>query len=162
MTEKTYKIGDVVAWAKVPNGALVLFGIEYARRLGVDGWWCIENAEWYALRDDPSVFIWDNERPHGALVTIIALGLTGREIAADLQRMAEVFEVQEALRGLFGATMKDRALRPTMLTLVAFADARSEGEPKKGIDVLAEHLHASGWRPGDTAERASELLRGAP
>lgn len=75
----------------------------------------------------------------GDSVTIVALGITGEETAADLQRLAEVFEVREALM----REDEDYAHLPLTATLAA------------------ERLHAAGWRPGMTAEDAARLLAGA-
>jgi hypothetical protein len=89
----------------------------------------------------------------GDQVTIIALGLTGQETAADLQRLAEVFEVREAVAREFAVWRE-----------VQYAAGGDEAmcATDEAVAVVIERLHAAGWRPGDTAERAAELLRGAP
>jgi hypothetical protein len=70
--------------------------------------------------------------------TIVALGLTGEESAADLQRLAEVFEVREYL-------------------IRSGDDAVWCGQE---LDVFAACLHAAGWRPGMSAEDAARRLAG--
>lgn len=117
MAEMTIKVGDVVAWADVPDGTLARYGDGcYFLRLGnLDTDRLVRDWTW-------STQDWDR-------VTIIAMGLTGHETAEDLRRLAEVFEVREALTAVGGPA------------------------------ELAERIHAAGWRPGDTAERAALLLR---
>lgn len=117
MAEMTIKVGDVVAWADVPDGTLARYndGCYFLRLGNLDTDRLVRDWTW-------STQDWDR-------VTIIAMGLTGHETADDLRRLAEVFEVREALTAVGGPA------------------------------ELAERLHAAGWRPGDTAERAALLLR---
>lgn len=95
MTDKTVKVGDVVAWDEVPSGAMVkcLFGlhIHYAMRMRDGGSWpAVDSKDWmefavswgwkgmpYGLTSDP---------------VVIALVLTGNETANDLRALAEAFE----------------------------------------------------------------------
>lgn len=86
----TVKVGDVVAWDKVPSGALVLFGIEYAARLEHDGFWCVENGEWLGPECEPRWWSWASEHT-GVKVTIIALDVPANATADDLRMLAEVF-----------------------------------------------------------------------
>ena len=67
LQRESVKIGDTVAWADVPDGAMV-------REREGD---CAVRHVYSGVRGN---------------VTIIALGLTGFESAEDLQRMAEVFD----------------------------------------------------------------------
>lgn len=85
------------------------------------------------------------ELDNGLDVVVIALNLTGSETAADLQRLAEIFEVREALVQLFRAEnpADNERLRTMLMSL---------------CDGAAEILHAAGWRPGMTAENAARLL----
>ena len=93
------KIGDTVAWADVPDGAMVRTatrqaGVVHALRIvghgrfvsGTWGWreWDLR-WEWSAEAEAPAWL----KHPDP---TIIALGLTGFEAAEDLQRLAEVFD----------------------------------------------------------------------
>jgi hypothetical protein len=85
------KVGDVVAWADVPDGALVKGQNGYHTRIvgggrlvgwtpqGVPECWAIGGTTW----------AWGDV---GICVTIVALGLTGQETADDLRRTAEDFE----------------------------------------------------------------------
>lgn len=154
------KIGNVVAWADVPDGALVRLerneanGIHVVRRghrwlrrwriaVPGDG----SQSARKNRRDGSERWIWLHDQPLFEVyerVTIVALGLTGQETAADLQRMAEVFEVREALRQ------------------TADAYAYGCGDSWEQTEQwLAERLHALGWRKGQTAEDAARLLQEA-
>ena len=159
---KRIKVGDVVAWKHVPKGALVRdfcdrSGHAYLRCGGYGD--TVHNPAWPA--------------PFEA--TIVALGLTGQESAADLRRLAEVFEVREALVGLtlpvalFAWQCRDalNATRPCGTTICGVVPAnwaRSEMWHMKHCgncrSEVAECLHAAGWQPGMTAEDAARLLRG--
>jgi hypothetical protein len=92
-------VGDVVAWDKVPDGALVR---------DADGWHALRmrgrgvyvgepGEDWLSADpwDDDGRWSWNNADHRD--VTVICVGLTGQETAAELQRLAEVFEVWEAL-----------------------------------------------------------------
>ncbi|MFY0540444.1 hypothetical protein [Nannocystis pusilla] len=98
MTDRTYKVGDVVAWAEVPDGALVFDpGDEnwpepaYALRRAGRGRWVHEAhvTDWtLELEDWP----WQTgaEQGQGAKgVTLVALNLSGDESADALCRLAE-------------------------------------------------------------------------
>lgn len=144
------KVGDVVAWADVPDGALVRQSVHegrapefcFAARHGDRSYLCGVTvpldgfSQWY--RERP-VSPWDRtyspnvEPPH---VTIVALHLTGQETAADLRRLAEVFEIRDHL-------------------MRTGDDAIWFGQD---IDDLAPRLHAADWRPDMTAEDAARLL----
>lgn len=146
-------VGDVVAWADVPSGALVRADI---------GAFYVERGAWRYRVHSACASFWAREiaghperaRNTGEQVTIIALGLTGQETAADLQRLAELFETREALRkalrtepGLSGFT---RVYLGGMMV-----GGFSGGD---GLTYWAQRLHAAGWRPGMTAEDAGRLL----
>jgi hypothetical protein len=154
MTEKTYNVGDVVEWMDVPPGAMV----QERDECGVVSF-CVRMQDGGCMIYDAGITL--NTAPKWRWgtavdafpVTIIALGLTGQETAADLQRLAEVFEVREAWLAL-----PPHTVAPIESLVVAYADAGTSGN----FDGFYRRLHAAGWRPGDTAERASELLRGAP
>jgi hypothetical protein len=148
MTEKTYKVGDVLAWEQVPSGALV-------RGPWDERGFFVERGAWRYRVKGALSSVWYSERSAQAyraanldtLVTIIALGLTGQETAADLQRLAEVFEVREAVKKWSREEWVQMPRRGDMPGL---------------LSDFVRDLHAAGWCPGDTAERAAELLRGAP
>ena len=149
MSEKTIQVGDVVAWADVPDGAMVRelapskrVWVRHSRTRGTrraDPWgrWREEIAlSWILLA--PINLARTGSEP----VTIVALGLTGQESADDLRRLAEVFEVREALLALWDGK------QPTWTGFIL----------PSNVEVIAESLHAAGWRPGMTAEDAARLL----
>jgi hypothetical protein len=160
MTEKTYKVGDVVAWAEVPDGAMVrdvtrdAFDDEV--QVCISGYGCTVAMCSECKAWSPE-WMWSG--CSGNNYTIIALNLTGQETAADLQRLAEVFEVREALCAFIRTSGEVHAAMCAFLLRKRETDRITAEE---AATVLAERLHAAGWRPGDTAERAAELLRGAP
>lgn len=92
-----------------------------------------------------AAMVWDADADEPR-VTIVALNLTCKESAADLQRLAEVYEVREASVTLPMALVV-RAMGPIDDPLTA-----------DGIGSAAERLHAVGWRPGMSAEDAARLL----
>jgi hypothetical protein len=145
------KIGDVVAWAEVPSGALVrTHGGDFALRVGDDGHWVRLVGE--IKMDWARAGAWggwsfdEGEVVDEGASAIVALGLTGQETAADLQRLAEVFEVREALLSI------------NDLEAVSGRYLESAGEFNVAFDMLATDLHAAGWRPGMTAEDAARML----
>ena len=157
---ETIKVGDVVAWADVPDGALVRQGIYAGRapefyfvaRRGNDSLLCGVTipldgiSEWYQARPAApwrSTFSPNAEPPR---VTVLALGLTGQETADDLRRLAEVFEVREALRA------------DDQLSLLMEADGVVRIDHIEDEQTQADRLHAAGWRPGMTAEDAARML----
>ncbi len=142
MTNKQIKVGDAVSWVDVPDGALVRRareegGVFFYQRRGDRGW-CVggrttEGDGYFEQMDDDG---WPRPWAHNdrGRVTIVALGLSGRESADDLRRLAEVFEI--------------RAL---------WEDACDQTD-EQALTLTAERLHAAGWRPGMTAEDAARLL----
>jgi hypothetical protein len=121
MAEKTYRAGDVIAWDEVPSGTLVRTpGGRFVMRYGGQAQFVKGND-----REDE----WDAWGTAPDRVTIIATGLSGKETAADLQRLAEVFEIRETWH-----------------------------EFDEVLQAAAERLHAAGWNPGDSAARAADLL----
>lgn len=141
----------MVAWEDVPDGALVRRareegGVFFYQRRGDRGW-CVggrttEGDGYFEQMDDDG---WPRPWAHNdrGRVTIVALGLAGQETADDLRRLAEVFEVREALRVL-----------DTPWSLLY---NHRTGEAHD-LGTLAEQLHAAGWRPGMTADDAARLL----
>lgn len=93
MSANGIKVGDVVAWADVPPWSM------WRHKCGT-----------YEVRHDTTMHVLDRKGLHKLMatlwdahaiepsVTIVALGLTGQETAAELRRLAEVFEVREAAR----------------------------------------------------------------
>lgn len=170
------KIGDVVAWDKVPSGALVRCGRHcpaYYVRLNDRGTLVCADEEWGALEGShgyswPWVF-WQRNADYR--VTIIALGLTGSESADDLRRIAEVFEVRDFLDWATasgeGLWRLDEAPPAVFLYFsrgqqITVAELKSDDATEAdALNAAAERLHAAGWRPGDSAERAVELLTAA-
>lgn len=152
------RVGDVVAWADVPDGALVRWRDVYlcfqARRVfqvyypGVS--WLAPEGEGNG-RDRWAHMV-------EARATIIALGLTGQESADDLRRLAEVFEVRECL---YLADHPFQDLESRKLPKCSRLRVGNVGYFIADSDDLtwtAERLHAAGWRPGMTAEDAVGLL----
>lgn len=132
------RVGDAVAWAQVPNRSMVRwwwdgFGFEYhyRRHEHVTSRVGSHDGQWRRQGRDDGTFA-SQER-----VVIIALDLTGQETAADLQRLAEVYEIREHL-------------------ISTGDDSIWFGEE---IDELAPRLQAVGWKPGMTAEDAARLLK---
>lgn len=155
MNKEAAKIGDVVAWADVPDGALVR--TERQR-------WLIRRHDGegsYVGEDGPS-WPWG---PYKERVTIVALGLSGQESADDLRRLAEMFEVREALDAMLvcpycnneEATVGECEDGSISQPWCMECDTEM-GSP--GYVDEAERLHAAGWRPGMTAEDAGRLLGG--
>lgn len=107
MTDRTYEVGDVVAWAEVPDGALVFDpGDEnwpepaHALRLAGRGRWVHEArvTDWtLELEDWPwQAGAEQGQGAHG--VTLVALNLRGDESADELCRLAEQFEKRSESR----------------------------------------------------------------
>lgn len=145
------KVGDTVAWADVPDGAMVRSAAKmYYRRAG-DGGWCVgcvigERQHWEPLGLRP--WRWQGGIAHN--VQVIALGLTGSESAADLQGMAERFDIRAALRIDLGLPGFSRVFLGDEMV-----GGFSGGD---GLSYWAERLHAAGFRAGMTPEDAARLL----
>lgn len=147
--ESVVKVGDVVAWRDVPDGALVRPNSDarvYSMRINGGGRYvCNPRGVWRGFMDFPGTpWGWDprlDEDPKRTPALIVALGLTGKESADDLRRLAEIFEVREAL----------------WKTVDAYA-AGWGNIWEQAETWLAERLHAAGWRPGMTAEDAARML----
>lgn len=157
MPEKTCRIGDVVAWGDVPDGALVRdsSGDYIVRSVRHTECVCSERLDrgWgYWDLSLPGVVRLhkDNSRPF----TIIATGLTGKETATDLQRHAEVFEVREAWGRIIDAVSWEQmeAWRSNFAVCLYFTDESRDARR------FIERLHAAGWKPGMSAEDAARLL----
>lgn len=158
------KVGDVVAWDDVPSGALVRvaanpdFGYHegaHSLRRGDRGVWVQDEVRWSCWPDEPQ-WEWGGAVDAGCVgedPTIVALNLTGQETAADLQRLAEVFEVREAMTARLGADGWKVALGP-----VPVMEINSGSTRDAALEVAAHYLHALGWRKGQTAEDAARLL----
>ena len=100
MNNKAVKVGDVVAWDDVPNGALVLESDDfYSQRINDHGSIAALKGDVWRARDDISYTPWRwAGLPTNEVVTIIALGLTGNETADDLRALAEAFEREHPAR----------------------------------------------------------------
>lgn len=163
MSKKTYEIGDTIEWSDVPIGALVRRnrddgGLSYYLRCGVRGW-CVGYshptaiAHWEPFQNG---WVWNYGLDPDCEVTIIAMDLTGSESADDLRRLAEVFEVRKTLN-VRPMMMIGRLGVYVQVQRVWWQDGVTADELRS---LIAERLHAAGWRPGDSAERAAELLAG--
>lgn len=164
MSERTYKVGDVVAWDEVPDGALVRHHGSsqlhpgHALRVQGQGTWAEEQGEWY-----PWAGMWPWAAGGDGEVTIIALDLTGKETAAELQRLAEVYEVREAVADML-VCQHCGNMDPSV---ELFDDGTcsqpwcTECDSEMGTafdEEDIERLHAAKWRRGMTAEDAARLL----
>lgn len=109
MTEKTYQVGDVVAWRAVPRGALVrsdpgtgLIWYEVRAAVpddvgfvaGISG---DDRSNWWAMDDVRRLPAWVGWSDPEKLVTIVALDVPADATADDLRWLAEIFEVREAI-----------------------------------------------------------------
>jgi hypothetical protein len=149
------KVGDVVAWADVPDGALVRDQQGwYAMRLrdrgvyvGTPG----NEEPWLSANPwpDEGRWWWGHSDPHQR-VPVVALGLTGQESADDLRQLAEVFEVREALRVEPGLPGFQRVYLGDVMV-----GGFSGGD---GLTFWARRLHAAGCRPGMSPEDAARTL----
>lgn len=149
MTDKQIKVGDVTSWDEVPSGALVRENENsmalYTVRFGGAG--MVVGPDWMPFTLSAS-WKWQGNGD-AQEVTIIALGLTGQKTAAELQRLAEVFEVREAWLAL-----PPHEVAASLTLLVAYTDAGAEND----FDSFYRRLHAAGWRPGMTVKDAARLL----
>ncbi|HEY8376724.1 MAG TPA: hypothetical protein VIK91_09560 [Nannocystis sp.] len=160
------KVGDVVAWCDVPDGAMVRPNSDarvYSMRINGGGRYvCNPRGVWRGFMDFPGTpWGWDprlDEDPKRTPALIVALGLTGEESADDLRRLAEIFEVREAL--LAAAAGNQTAERTIEQHVVQEAADRGPtwGDLQDAFYAIAERLHAAGWRPGMTAEDAARML----
>lgn len=133
------KVGDLVIWTDAPNGALVRQDSDFYLRINDHGWCVCNGYRWAAFACYADGAISQPWPWYGAgQVTIIALGITGSETAADLQRLAEIFEVREQLLdpGIAGFTKTS-------------ADE---------MEYWARRLYDAGLRHGMAAEDAARLL----
>jgi hypothetical protein len=140
------KVGDVVAWADVPDGAMVRDRAgDYAvrRKRGAASW-----GSWVKVGGEPwlewaGAWRW---RIHEVYYTIIALGLTGQETAEDLRRLSEVYEI----RGLVPIDIID-----------GIRKIGGDDLLQSSLDMMRQRMLSAGWRPGMTAEAAARLLAAA-
>ena len=112
MTDKTVRVGDVVAWDDVPDGAYVFVNLDaersYAMRRGDRGVYANVFGVWHDWSSG-SAWRWPGAPMSTADDTIvIAVGLTGYETARELRVMAEAFEVQQD-----AAAINDMAADPS-------------------------------------------------
>lgn len=160
MNDKQIEVGDKVAWADVPDGALVRPDNDarvYSMRINGGGRYvCSPKGVWRGFKEFPGTpWGWDTDAdpPERTPAIIVALGLTGEETADDLRALAERFEVREALN-----------VRPMMIgRLGVYVQAQrvwwQDGVTADKLrSLIAERLHAAGWKPGMTAEDAARLL----
>ncbi len=81
--------------------------------------------------------------------------VTGQETAADLQRLAEVYEVRDAL---FTAPDIVEFMHTSVEDMNSYECPECSPHEPQAWTWAAERLHAAGWRPGMTAEDAARLL----
>lgn len=180
MTDKQTNVGDVVAWDKVPNGALV----RSVANTGMTWWYrrMGESGDVAGIRraDGAGTFwstgeksehdraMWKGWSPDDWRVTVIALGLTGQETAAELQRLAEVYEVREALLAVPCVACGGSTV------CWGYSDVEPEHLPmcdgccyhtgedgwcthvRNDLMALSERLHRDGWKRGDKVLRERE------
>lgn len=78
----------------------------------------------------------------------VAPGLPGEGSADELRRLAEVFEVRDALTAM-----------PLMVRWCVLHYLPEHKDDANGsLYKLAERLHAAGWRPDMSAEDAARML----
>lgn len=146
------KVGDVVAWDKVPSGALVRVSTDaatsHALRIGDQGEWVgfrfsrETSGEW---RPFCRTWPWSEGAETGS-VTIIALDVPADATAEQLRTLAEVFEVREALHAMhpLDALVATGGFGPDAVVYT--------------FDEAAPLLHHAGWRPSMSAEDAARML----
>ena len=99
MTDKTVKVGDVVAWDEVPAMALVkptapdFAAHQHFFRYGKQGWFVGSSHSMYD-RVPPLGNCWPKWDAWTGFpkARIVALNLTGNETADELRALAEAFE----------------------------------------------------------------------
>jgi hypothetical protein len=151
------EVGDVVTWPDVPDEALVFYDGKsgdynpgYALRSCGGGQWLNEthSPDVWDIRASEVGWTWASDRDWP--VTIVAINIPADATADDLRRLAEVFEVREALEAHADIRI---AVWERWLTV---------GAPPIGDDPLltaAGSLHAAGFDPRKhTAEDAARLL----
>lgn len=167
---RTCGIGDVVAWADVPDGALVFDrGSDmwpepaYAIRRGDRGRWVHEErvTDWtLTLAEWP----WQTGEDSGQGangVSIVALDVPADATAEHLCELAGRFAVREDIASaLRRADRGSRDPRDEFFAglIVRVAAARADEDEDEAATELAAQLHRAGWRPGMAAEEAARLL----
>lgn len=150
------KVGDKADWANAPNGSMVRAKVGkrtfHVLRMDDVGHYAHvdhrEDSAWESWEENggsEAGFYWLDDLKYRPAVVVVAMGLTGRETAAELQRLAEVYEVREALAA--GIPHVTPGMRHGVTRY--FDDEATE---------KAKRLYAAGWRPGMTAEDAARLL----
>jgi hypothetical protein len=171
----TAKVGDTVAWADVPDGAMVRESDgRYQARLNRRGG-TVFSPHWPLPQAWSGPHWWGPWLGAGfGHVTIIALNLTGTETAADLQRLAEVFDIRRRVvcrmwkmssYGVFSVYMRpdggDMGVDDICCVAERFkTQSRHASSGYEARDEVTERLHAAGFRAGMTAEDAARLLAG--
>jgi hypothetical protein len=151
------KVGDVVDWADVPDGALVrdAQGWHAIRMRGRGVYVGQPGEEWLPANPWSDDGRWHWTRVEDAQATIIAINRTGQETADDLRRLAEVFEVREVLsRHRLPARVVVHG-QTVMIDRWMYDHADAGGD---FLGTVAVCLHVNGWRAGMTAEDAARLL----
>lgn len=178
------RVGDVVFWEKVPPDALVQV-VGGADDLGLPAAYAIRSGDggkWVYDPDEVGRVIWSTAQatwrwtsaldagviPPSGECTIIALNLTGQETAADLQRLAEVYEVREALLAVPCVACGGSTV------CWGYSDVEPEHLPmcdgccyhtgedgwcthvRNDLMALSERLHRDGWKRGDKVLRERE------
>jgi hypothetical protein len=191
MASTTHKVGDVVAWADVPDGALVRDktsnyalrrddlrpvggGMAWPAGHGAGAWVRAAGRPW---RGFEAPFPWSTVWRRDSEVTIVALGLTGQESAADLQRLAEVFDAAQALEGCLVAGTPEGDVYCAVLKgpetpenwplewfvnerdgLVRLVVGTGDCEATAREDARQNMLAAPTWRPGMALREAERAL----
>lgn len=171
MQEQQVRVGDVAAWGKMPDGAMFYWAayddhyIKLGHRLAVR---CSTHGrEWFDLRVAPIVNFDEWVSNPNAAFKVLALDVPADATAADLQRLAKVFEVREAVSSLISADgpwLLDDAPPAIVLYLsrgqqLTVVELDADGvTTSHALDAAAKKLHRAGWRPGMTAEDAARML----
>jgi len=148
------KVGDVVAWADVPDGALVREhdGIVSVRHFEIGGRsvFAPQSVWAFGVRWDWGTAV--DQQP----VTIIALNVPADATAEHLRELAERFEVREALGTMMaGDHETERALEDAIR---GAAVGPTMGDVFAAMMTIADRLYRAGWRKGMTAKDAARLL----
>jgi len=167
---KKCKIGDVVAWADVPDEALVFDrGSDmwpepaHAIRRAGRGRWVHEErvTDWTLTLEDWPWQAGEDSGQGANGVSIVALDVPTDATAEHLCELAGRFAVREDIYGaLLRADEGSTDPRDEFFAslVVRAASLRPDENEAEAATELAEQLHRAGGRPGMTADEAARWL----